>query len=986
MKEEVEGKMISIIVPLEENCDFEETLNSIKKQTYTNYEVIFVGDESIEQEIISSKKYSFVKTDTEGFINKCIVGLKKAKGDYCTILSLHDYVSIDLYRAMIYKAVATKSDIVFSNIVEYKNEDEKVSFNMLNQPQKELVKEQCFDAYFKQNGLNRLWNIVSNKIYSKKIINRVIEKFASLTQEFNETFIFNYFVFKEAEIVNKIDNDVLYYSEVKCKHSHEEIVEIFKIIEDDIDVTKYKDDIQRWKNLYSEKDGSLKSDFNPNYEEVKDRNYFYIIDTWWNDGLEKIKKAIIANKTKLVSFDIFDTLVVRPFLYPTDLFDVVDKYFRKLTKNKTATEFKSMREDSEKLARKIKSQTNGSMEDVTLDEIYDAMQKRYRISDEVLLKLKEYELEQELRFCVKRETTYELYEMIDYLGKRMICTSDMYLSSEFLSKILNKQGYDKIAKVYVSNEYGKTKATGSLYKKVCEEEQVLPTAVVHIGDNYISDVEHAKKNGLRAFHLAKPVDLFCDKNYTGCLSAMFIEHLPFWEDNANAFNFNGIRAMVAMAANRYFDNPYKPFKEKSDFNADPYLIGYFNLGSYMFGLSKWILDDVQYEDYEKLVFMARDGYLPIKCYAIMKKYYEKQPQEEYLYISRKALIPIIIQDKMDFYKLVETLNIEKNTPLTIFKYVRELINFDDKRFISECKKRKLNANAKLKTMEEFNTVIDIIIDKFYDKEKHEYSMKIFKDYFKNIYGNHSATFDIGYSARPSYFISNLLGRPIDTYFCNINHNQALRHSEMGGFKLKTFFEAKPSTIGHAYEMLLSALAPSCIAYEIKDGKVVEKFEDYSVSSTVSWAINTMQGAAQEFVKNMCETFNEDIDVLMMQNYYAGLPFLAYMNSSKEIDKYPFSSVLFEDDLSIGGSQKMVRVWGDELKQKNQYNMPSLLNLKDKKDTEDFFTGNRLVYNSNINLEGHSKIMRLLFYILYDRETFNRRIDEIKHHFWNKDKK
>ena len=34
---------------------------------------------------------------------------------------------------------------------------------------------------------------------------------------------------------------------------------------------------------------------------------------------------------------------------------------------------------------------------------------------------------QELKFCKRRETSYSIYKLAKYLGKRVICTSDMYL-------------------------------------------------------------------------------------------------------------------------------------------------------------------------------------------------------------------------------------------------------------------------------------------------------------------------------------------------------------------------------------------------------------------------------------------------------------------------------------------------------------------------------------------------------------------------------
>lgn len=44
------------------------------------------------------------------------------------------------------------------------------------------------------------------------------------------------------------------------------------------------------------------------------------VSTAWNDKLDKIKREILKEETKIVSFDIFDTLIIRPFWNPIDLF------------------------------------------------------------------------------------------------------------------------------------------------------------------------------------------------------------------------------------------------------------------------------------------------------------------------------------------------------------------------------------------------------------------------------------------------------------------------------------------------------------------------------------------------------------------------------------------------------------------------------------------------------------------------------------------
>lgn len=979
------NKKLSILIPNISNIEeslIDISINALLEQVYSNIEIITVNFVS---SFLDERVRNIEIKDCD-VLHMCIELMKAAKGDYVSFLIPGHTMTIDYYRNMIFKAYKNNADIVSSNFVMDDN-GVKFIYNIMSVPFKTLCDKEIFNSFIKQEGLNDSWNLIDNKLFRQDLIKKVLKKLEGINFISNDFLLLNYFLFKEATRMDKIETDVLILDSFFNEYELEDAKRVFDFIESDLKDEVYKNNVIQWKKLYAQRlkeQGIPTDDFFPKFKEVENVDYYSLIKTEWNDGLEKIKCAIKDESVKLVSFDIFDTLVVRPFFEPVDMFDIIDKYFRKLTNNKTATEFKNMRVDSESLARKEKKKEKSGSQEITFDDIYATMKRRYRLEDEIIQKLKKFELEQELRFCKQRNSAFELYELALYLGKKVICTSDMYLDEKFLNKLVKNCGYDNISKIYVSSSFDKTKAIGDLYRLVSDKEKIDFKNILHIGDNYISDIQNARKYGVQAFQLFKCVEVFLDKSKTNCLSTILTENLPFWIDNANGILFNAIRVVMALVANRYFDNPFRTFKEKSDYNADPYLIGYYCLGSYMFGLVKWMLDDMQGENYEKIVFMARDGYLPMECYKILKNFYDDRPMEDYLYISRKALIPIVVQNKMDFYKLIETFNVERVTPVDVAKYVNHLIEYDEDKFFKVCESNKLNPKAKFKTIEEFNLLVDLLIENFYSEEKHNKNKKILSAYFKEIYGEHSATFDIGYSARPSYFISNLLGNPIDTYFCNINHNQALRHATMGNFKLKTFFDGRPCTTGHAYELLLSALAPSCIAYDIVEDKVVPRFGEYQIKEIDQFAVKTMQNAAIDFIKDIADFFADDIDILYFQNYYMGLPFMAYMNSSKEIDKYPFSSVLFEDDFSMGIPKKMVRVWQDELMLRNQHTVHSLLNIKDD-DNDNLFTGNRLVYNSNVDLQKQNKFKRLLFYLLYDRETLKRRFSEIRHHFWNRKK-
>ena len=173
------------------------------------------------------------------------------------------------------------------------------------------------------------------------------------------------------------------------------------------------------------------------------------------------------SNTKIVSFDIFDTLITRPFLYPKDLFTFLNDDYRKLSNN-LGIDFSKIREDCEVLAR-IEAEKE-KREDVTLDRIYEIIKEEYDIPSSIIEFLKRKEIELELKFCKRRETSYSIYKLAKYLGKRVICTSDMYLPREVIQQILQKNGFEGIDKIYLSCDVMKSKSTGHLYEYMIENE------------------------------------------------------------------------------------------------------------------------------------------------------------------------------------------------------------------------------------------------------------------------------------------------------------------------------------------------------------------------------------------------------------------------------------------------------------------------------------------------------------------------------------
>ncbi len=396
----------------------------------------------------------------------------------------------------------------------------------------------------------------------------------------------------------------------------------------------------------------------------------------------------------------------------------------------------------------------------------------------------------------------------------------MYLPLEVIEQILKTNGFDEIDKIYLSCEEMKTKSTGNLYEKVIKEENVEPSNIVHIGDNYRSDYEMAKKHKINSIYFPKTTDVMLDKNTTNNLAQMLYTSMPFWRDNQTSMNFIGIRTMIAVVANKYFDNPFRTFNRESDFNIDPYLIGYYAVGMYMFGVTNWLLRETANKGYKNLAFMARDGYLPMEIYNIFKKYYKNVPEAKYLRVSRKALISAIVIDKMDLYKLTDIINIENHNPKYIIKYVKQsLKDYPEEKIKEIIEKNGIEYEKDIKTRQKFSKLVKIIIDELFDENKNNEKIEKLKVFFGKYFEDKSATFDIGYSGRPEMYLSILCNKPIDTYFLNINQDEAMKYSDVAGYKLNTYFDAKPAVTGFAYESIISELAPSTIGYDLTGEEV-----------------------------------------------------------------------------------------------------------------------------------------------------------------------
>jgi len=200
--------------------------------------------------------------------------------------------------------------------------------------------------------------------------------------------------------------------------------------------------------------------------------------------LDSYKELI--DTAKIVSFDIFDTLVTRKINDPNVVFDVIEY---KHTQNESAP--LPLFNERMNTAGQVLGSYQGMIDDISIDEIYENMS---------FYKNSSFEKDTEIQMCVPHPLGIQLYQYALSRNKRIYITSDMYLDKLTIEQILKRCGLTHWDELFLSSIVGKKKDTGRLYQHLlrkAEKENILANDILHIGDNWKSDIHKAKAAGIK---------------------------------------------------------------------------------------------------------------------------------------------------------------------------------------------------------------------------------------------------------------------------------------------------------------------------------------------------------------------------------------------------------------------------------------------------------------------------------------------------------
>lgn len=558
--------------------------------------------------------------------------------------------------------------------------------------------------------------------------------------------------------------------------------------------------------------------------------------------LEELTALMADPGLRVISFDIFDTLLVRHVLRPHDVFSLVAA----CVDARYGVHFERMRAPAE---------AELGLPDPTLDQIYAHMARRHNMSPETTAALREAELQCERTVLRARPASRALYDAARRLGKRIIAVSDMYLPAAFLRDVLRENGMEVDA-LYVSCEQGARKSDGALYARVAEQEGCASGEMLHFGDNRHSDVEQALKRGVCALWLPSVQALACPTP-------------ELWRETFAAVRDAEPRTSpyLALALNRAYGVQVDFSCNMARFSSLA-KAGHLLLAPLLTALAVRLATDKELaRDYGRLYFAARDGWLPFRVYERVQRRLGGLPAV-YIASGRRAYHPFLYTNFLSYLEGIRGLAQPERHSLRLLlsaylgdgPWTQELFarigaTDLDRPFLPEKQRC-------LATLRPHAERIEAHLE-----QKRERIRRYYQPLFAEE-GERVLVFDIGYSGSIGEALHGAAGKIVDKFYCWAVPENDARDRRLGSTTRRWL------RTGYHLRLLLEELfspARGGVIDFTEDGQPV--YEEAELSPELRTALRELEKVCCDYADAFCDRFAALAPSLALQDGDAFLPLL-----------------------------------------------------------------------------------------------------------------
>ncbi|MBV9829452.1 MAG: hypothetical protein JO001_27855 [Alphaproteobacteria bacterium] len=318
-----------------------------------------------------------------------------------------------------------------------------------------------------------------------------------------------------------------------------------------------------------------------------------------------------AANASVASFDLFDTLLVRVFGCPTDLFAAMADRIALTHPDFDRGKFVQMRVEAERCARQTAAGQGQS--EITLKQIYAELAAMSDGGGPKLECAMALECELEIASVRPDQQIKAAFDELVARGTRVVIVSDMYLPLACIEEMLAGAAINGHARIYLSNDCRRSKADGSVWEHLKTDLGLSPQDVVaHIGDNAEADGRVAARFGVTPFLLTPP-----HRRAPACA----------YPAAGHWFN-DSCRALLQQSLVLHRDNP----------RIDPFWLAVAHLVvlPVTLGFAAYVRDIAEQDGGRRVFFLARDGLIFQKAYEAAWRR-PQDPPSRYLWASRRCL-------------------------------------------------------------------------------------------------------------------------------------------------------------------------------------------------------------------------------------------------------------------------------------------------------------------------------------------------------------
>ncbi len=392
----------------------------------------------------------------------------------------------------------------------------------------------------------------------------------------------------------------------------------------------------------------------------------------------------------------------------------------------------------------------------------------------------------------------------------------------------------------------------------------------------------------------------------------------------------------------------------------------------MFGISMWLLQQVKRIGYEKVHFAARDGFYLKRIYdLICEKTGGSKTNSNYLYISRKSMIPVEINNKNFVDRILTSCIFSSNTPKTIINRYCSILEPLTEELVAKYKAAGFFMEKIFQNEDEFAVFINTLKLYQFSEEKAERNYKVCREYLTEQVGKNDLIFDLGYSGKLHQYVVEALGKNVAGAYINMEGYNAIRRIDKYSLVINSYYDFIPSMEGIVNEFIFSDRIPSCVGYVKECSGIIPVFEEKADDYIGDYVVNEINRGAYKFAEEFMKFFGKRMDIIKFQPLDASILYESFLAKPKSFDQSVFDGCVIEDEFYGGIKRKQLNeIWNWQRNERK---------LDGRGYAEAEYTDNvygNLKYEVYLqNVHKRNLIIKGLYWLCVDKEFFKKRLLE-----------